>query len=378
MSNTVSRRKFVVTLGTLAAALPLGASAFDFIPSKGNSFRFVLLGDIHFDHEKFHDLEYVRTKFSEGDVTQVHDYSRITRENLPSLMRMARTKGRDQNADFYLQLGDFVEGLCGSEELAREQTEGFISLVKEQNLGRPFFVIKGNHDITGEGAPETYKKLVLPWQSREQKQSMPSANSTFVHKHVRFILFDGYTPDQSLEWLKDVLNENREKQVIFCVHQPVVPFNARANWHVFGRPKQQEKREEFIELLGEHNVTVLCGHLHKTSVLTRRTQKGKFVQICTGSVINSPDAPIKDYLSGVDAYGAELVNLEPAFAPATLEERKQNLEREKPHIGYYEYADFMGYSVVSVDEQSQIGISIYKNVDNHPWKEYSVSDLFNA
>ncbi|WP_213087111.1 metallophosphoesterase family protein [Chitinophaga agrisoli] len=376
--NTISRRRFVASMGMLTASLPLGASAFNFIPSAGKGFSFMLLGDIHFTKEDFHDLEYVRTKFSPGDVTQVHNYSRISRENLQPLLTRTKEAGKKLNADFYLQLGDFVEGLCGAEELARKQTNGFIELVKQQELQRPFFVIKGNHDITGIGAQETFKEVVLPWQTAQQDQSLSTANSTFVHKDVRFILFDGYTPDESLSWLKGMLATAKEKTIFFCVHQPVVPFTARSNWHIFAKPSQQQQREELLNLLGQYNAIVLCGHLHKTSILTRTTKTGKFVQICTGSVIEHPDAPVKDHLEGLSAYGPSLLDLEPKFAPASLEERRTNLENEKPFIRYFEYADFMGYSTVTVSPVKTVQISIYRNMDNDPWKIIDVDKLLNA
>jgi predicted phosphodiesterase len=365
-------------MGMLTAALPLGASAFNFIPSAGKGFNFMLLGDIHFTHEDFHDLEYVKTRFSGGDVSQVHNYSRITRENLQPLLKRTKEEGKERNADFYLQLGDFVEGLCGSEELARKQTNGFISLVKEQELQRPFFVIKGNHDITGIGAPETYKDLVLAWQTAEQKKRLDSANSTFVNKGARFILFDGYTPDASLAWLKEVLAEANERTLFFCVHQPVVPFTARSNWHIFAKPSQRQQREELLNLLGQHNAIVLCGHLHKTSVLTRATEKGNFVQICTGSVIEHTDAQVKDHLQGPDAYGAGLLELEPKFNPSSLDERSANLENEKPFIRYFEYADFMGYSAVSVSAAKNVQVAVYRNMDSKPWKVFDISKLLKA
>lgn len=378
MPNNLDRRKFIVTLGTLAAALPLGASAFDFVPSPGKSFNFLLLGDIHYDKLDYHDIEYVRTKFGDGDVNQIKNYSRIAQENFPLLIKASKEKAADLNADFYLQLGDFVEGLCGSEQLATNQTNGFISFIKEQELNRPFFTIKGNHDITGVGARETFAKVVLPWQSREQQKQMPNANSTFVHKNARFILFDGYTPDQSLDWLKEVLANHKEKTLFFCVHQPVVPFNARSNWHVFGKPSQQKQREELLNLLGAHKAIVLCGHLHKTSILARNTAKGRFVQVCTGSVIEAANAPVKDHLNGLEHYGESLLNLEPHFSPTTLQERKDNLNKEKPYVTHFEYADFMGHSTVSVSSRHKVEIAIYANADAKPWKVVNVSELFEA
>lgn len=378
MSEKLNRRKFVLSLSALSAALPLGASAFDFVPSPGKDFSFLLLGDIHFDKVSYHDIDYVRNEFSEGDVNQVKNYARISSENFPRLIQMAKAKAADVNGDFYLQLGDFVEGLCGSERLASQQVNGFISYMREQELNRPFFVIKGNHDITGAGAHEAFRNVVLPWQSREQRKSMEHANSTFVHKNARFVLFDGYTAEQSLEWLRSVLAEHKEDLLFFCIHQPVVPFNARANWHVFSKPKQQPLREELLNLLGEHKAIVLCGHLHKTSILTRSTAKGNIVQICTGSVIESLEAPVKDHLDGLQHYHADLVNLEPKFSPSSLDERKRNLEDEKPFIRHYEYADFMGYSTISVSSSNEVKMAVYQNAQAKPWKVLNVSKLFDA
>ncbi|MET7000398.1 metallophosphoesterase family protein [Chitinophaga defluvii] len=374
MSHTMNRRKFATSLGMLAAMLPLGAAALNFTPSRGKGFHFVLLGDLHFDKLEHHDTGYVNAKYA-GDWNQIRNYSRITRENLPLLMNVIKQQGNRDNAAFYLQLGDFVEGLCGTEALAQQQTKEFIDFIAAQQLDRPFFVIKGNHDITGEGAPQTYVKTVLPWQANVLKQKNTTANATFVHKGVRFILFDGYTPDESLQWLKKVLATHKESLLFFCIHMPVVPFNARANWHVFAKPSEQPQREELLQLLGKHHAIVLCGHLHKTCILKRSTPAGDFVQVCLGSVIPAPDAKIKDHLKGVEFYNAGLVNLEPAFAPASLEERRTNLTNEQPFIKYYEYADFCGYATIGVTEEKEVTMAVYANVDTTPWNTIHLSAL---
>lgn len=374
MKQELNRRKFIATLGTLAAALPLGAAAFDFIPSPGKNFGFLLLGDLHFDKAEHHDMDYLNLKYP-NDLGQIKNYSRITAENLPSLMRLAKEKGTALNADFYLQLGDFVEGLCGSEQLAKKQTDEFISMVKEQDFKRPFFVIKGNHDITGEGARENYNKTVLPWQLKEQKQPFSGANSTFVHKNTRFILFDCYNAEESLTWLKEVLKEHKESNLIFCVHQPIIPFDARSNWHVFAKKNLEALRTELLDLLGQHKAIVLCGHLHKTCILTRSVPTGNIVQVCIGSVIPAPNAPIKNPLKGLESYNADLVNLEPNFSPPSLAERRANLEYEKQFIKHYEYADFCGYATTSVDTKTGVTISIFANLDQTPWATINLSNL---
>lgn len=375
--KTLNRRKFIAAAGMMAAALPLGAAAFDFEPSAGEGFNFVLLGDLHFDKLEHHDPAYLKARYP-NDIGQIENYSRISRENLPLLLKEAKRKGRALEADFYLQLGDFVEGLCGSQALAQQQTTEFISLVADQNFNRPFFVIKGNHDITGEGAPETFKTTVLSWQSKEHKKRLPSANTTFVHKNVRFVLFDCFTPEESLEWLKMVLANHKEELLFFCVHYPIVPFNSRSNWTVFAKAHEQNQREELLNLLGKHRAIVLCGHIHKTSVLTRKTDYGNFVQVSFGSVIPAIDSPIKDHLKSISAYTADLVNLEPDFSPTSLIERKQILEGEAPFILHYEYADFCGHATVQVSERREVLLSLFANVDTDPWLKVSLNELLRG
>jgi hypothetical protein len=102
------------------------------------------------------------------------------------------------------------------------------------------------------------------------------------------------------------------------------------------------------------------------------------VQICTGSVIENVNAKIKDHLQGPEAYGVGLLDLEPKFSPSSFEERKINLENEKPFISYFEYADFMGYSTVSINAKNKVEMAIYRNWDSQAWKKFSVTDLFKS
>ena len=169
--------------------------------------------------------------------------------------------------------------------------------------------------------------------------------------------------------------EHTEEHLFFCIHQPVVPFDARSTWHVLSAKNQQGLRQELLELLGKHQAIVLCGHLHKTCILTRSTLQGNFVQVCIGSVIPGQNTPIKDHLKGLDAYNADLVNLEPKFSPTSLDERRANLIAEKPFIKHYEYANFCGYATASVDEKTGVSLSIFANLDQTPWTTINLSNL---
>lgn len=345
------------------------------MPQSGRAFSFMFLGDIHFDKLSYHDPEYLKTKYPH-DIGQIQNYSRITQDNLSSLMAAAKARAKETDSRFFLQIGDFVEGLCGSKELAEQQTEDLIAYVAQQQFELPFLAIKGNHDITGTGAKEVYKEVVLPWQSKELKMAVNSANNVYVHNKARFILFDCFTEAESLVWLRDVIRDHKPDEVLFfCTHIPVVPYDARSNWTVYVHSEQAKQREELLNLLGAHKAIVLSGHLHKTSVVVRNTPSGNFVQVGLGSVIPGLDAPIKNHLTGLDAYNADLVKLEPSFTPSSLEARRTILEAEKPFIRFYEYADFCGYSSVSVDDHNEVEITYFANVDRTPWKKFNLSNL---
>lgn len=395
MSNNLNRRKFITSLSTLAVGLPFAGSAldviagsgrsFDFSTDKDSDFNFMLFGDMHYDDLKYHDFDYVKKKFSADDIRQQKEYSNIALNNLPKLMTVSKKWADDSNAKFYLQLGDVVEGLAGSNKLATGQAESFINFIAQQKLGKPFIVVKGNHDITGTGAKEMYLNTILPWQNEELQhnilawnsmktdQSLNLANRTFVYNSARFIIYDCFN-EESLDWLKTVLKEHdKSQQLFFCTHVPVVPYDDRSTWHIFAH--NQQKREELLNLLGQFRAIVLSAHLHKFGLVTRNTPSGNFVQLGIGSVIYGLNAPIKNHLQGLDSYNADLVNLEPHFSPASLEERKQILIKEKPHIRSYEYADICGYGLVKVSDK--VELSVFVNADKKPWKIVNLTDMLN-
>jgi hypothetical protein len=374
--TSMTRRRLLQGLSMLGASLPMSGWAAPFRNARG--FNFVFLGDIHFDKLGFHDPQYLKTKYPH-DIGQIENYSRITKENLSSLMQVSKAHAEKTDSKFLLQIGDFVEGLCGSKELAAQQTTELIKYVEEQKFERPFLAIKGNHDITGTGAKDVYKEIVLPWQSAQLAMPVTSANNVYVHNKARFILFDCFTEAESLVWLREVIKDHKPDEVLFfCTHIPVVPYNARSNWHTYVHPEQAQEREELLNLLGAHKAIVLSGHLHKTSVVVRNTPSGNFVQVGLGSVVPALDAPVKDHLEGLDAYNADLVNLEPDFAPSSLALRKEILEKEKPYIRYYEYADFCGYASISVNHHNEVEITFFANADETPWNRTNLTQLIKS
>lgn len=333
-------------------------------------YAFVFLGDLHFDRPEHHDMEWVNETHP-NDIAQIQNYCRVTEENTPALFSaVSDLNGRQLQPLFsIIQAGDFAEGLCGSYALQTLQFEQAKTCVTEYFGAIPFLMTKGNHDITGPGADQAYRDHILPWLSSQVNKPITQTSYTVKNGEDLFIFFDAYRPD--LDWLEDTLNHSNARGTFFITHMPVVPFNARSNWHLFAKDDQQPERQRLLGVLGRHHAIVLCGHLHDYSLLRRNTPHGSFMQLCMNSVIRDKDLPAEHYLAGKDTYTAELVNLEPSFSPDTLEARKRNLVKETADIDFFEYAKTAGYSVIK-SYPDKIVINIYCGCSQIPWKTNTV------
>ena len=272
-----------------------------------------------------------------------------------------------------VQGGDLVEGLCGSRERQEVQFQEARAFVRRFIPEAPFLAAKGNHDITGPGAKEAYDRVMLPWLSEECGRKVDSASFYFRKGPDLFVFFDAYQ-NNSPEWLEKTLKENAHRYAFVVMHPPAVPYGARSTWHLFSKAKEEAVRERFLNILGAHRVLLLTGHLHKYSVLTRKTSTGAFVQLSISSVISSPETSVKDLREGVTTYDERLLDLEPQFQPATKDERRKSLEQEKPYITRFEYADFSGYAVLHVSDAT-VSADIYLGDSDKLWKTIPLASV---
>lgn len=396
----LSRRRF---LTSAAAAVPglalLGHSsiidtAFA-APQTGrnsDSFIFPLLGDLHFDRLEHHDMAWMEKEYP-NDIRQVQNYSRITAEALPLLMKTVqgsiqqhRQAGR--TVPFVVQLGDFVEGVCGSHELDAKHKNDAIAFVREQQLDAPFLFCKGNHDVTGPGSKETYNEIFLPFLAGEinrvhqQTQAAPVASLNSASFAVRYgdsllAFFDAYKHPDSLDWLEATLAANTARHVFVMIHPPVTPYGARTTWHLYARERQTAERTRLLELLGKHNAIVLTGHLHKYNLMTRRTTQGRFLQLAVNSVISKPTVNVEDVLEGTAAYTPDQVRVEPRFSPDNEELRRTNISNEAPFVDYFEYASIPGYAEIEVHGE-QVLMRHYRGATRELWKTRDLTAILKG
>lgn len=374
MFSTASRRLFLKQ-SVAACGLGLAGNRALAFADDVSEIAIPLLGDLHFDRLEHHDLDWLAREHP-GDVRQVQNYSQITRERTPQLLKRVAVacQGLEQAGaavPFILQLGDLLEGLCGSEHLALRQAREALDFWQQARLPAPMLMTKGNHDITGPGAAAVYERTILPFLAEGTKTKIEQAVFTRATGGTLWVFYDAYDRG-SLDWFTRVLDEQKPRRLIVAIHPPVVPYNARSTWHVYSAPKYQEQRTRLLELLGRHRAIVLCGHLHKYSFLVRRTEHGSFSQLALSSVASTSDGRVKDELKRVEDYSPDLVDLEPKHSPDTIDARRAWLAAERPFIERFEYAETWGHAAVHLrgDETSA---TIYRGLDAGPWKLLDLS-----
>lgn len=360
----MNRRQFLAT--TLAAAPVLAVEE--------QGFSFALLGDLHYDKMEHHDLRWLPAHHP-GDLSQIKNYSRITAENTPRLFETVKQVVADQHARFVIQVGDLVEGLCGSDELAARQNLESLDFVERAGFGVPFLFTKGNHDVTGDGAVEAFKEVFHPFLGRQARTKLDGANYTLEHSGALFCFFDAYDK-RSLEWLEAVLAARTARHCFVIIHPPVVPYGARATWHLYAT--DEPRRAKLLALLGKHNAIVLGGHIHRYNALCRETPGGgRFVQFALSSVVNAADPEPATELDGVKEYTPDQIRVEPKHSPETAEKRRAVYAAEASSVKAFAYADLPGHALVMVKGDS-VSVSMHRGITRDVYRQVNLTELMRA
>jgi 3',5'-cyclic AMP phosphodiesterase CpdA len=347
-----SRRRFLQACGTTVLPGVVSSAA-----EGAKPYSFILLGDLHYDSLAHHDLKWLE-KHHGGDLSQIHNYSRLTAEVMPGMFaavkqRIAALRESAAPPAFVLQVGDLVEGLCGNAELSVRQNREALAFVAQAELGLPFLFTKGNHDVTGDGAKEAFDEVLLPFMAQEARKVNAStahtqANHLVTHGEAQFAFVDAYDKT-SLEWLEAVAAKRTARHLFVIIHPPVVPYGARATWYLYASEETKAQRAKLLDVLGQQEAMVLGGHLHKFSALTRQAGGKSFSQLAVSSVVSALNQKPKDVLHGMASYTGDQVKLEPRHAPETAELRREIYASERQQVTVFEYADTAGYAVVTVN-----------------------------
>src|SRR5436309_10876335 len=173
MATPLTRRSF---LAAGAAVLGGGGNWAVAGPSADDAWALPVLGDLHLDRPEHHDAEWLKATHP-NDVRQVENYCRVTREFSPKLFATVKAQVAAAKAPvpFVLQLGDLIEGLCGSDRLAAVQAGYATGFVREAGFPVPFLFTKGNHDVAGPGAADVYNRVFVPYLAKQANEEVTRA-----------------------------------------------------------------------------------------------------------------------------------------------------------------------------------------------------------
>jgi len=342
------------------------------------AFTFALLGDLHFDRLDHHDFQWLAAS-GKPDHPQILRYSELTKEVMPKLFSAVQQQVATDKAAMVIQVGDLVEGLCGSDALAQKQNQEALAFVKEAALGAPFLFTKGNHDVTGPGSEGAFRDVFHPFLKETAKPfsgtiDLEHSCYAIAHGNAHFLFFDAYSK-KSLDWLETALATCTRRHVFVVIHPPVVPYGARATWNLYAKDKSS--REKLLNLLGRREVMVLGGHIHKYSTLQRRTEgSGRFVQVAVSSVVSPGAVKAKDEL-GAQEYTGDQIKVEPKHSPETESQRRAVYEAECPWVSQFAYADLPGFAMVQVQGE-QVTLRMHAGSSGEVWREVDLTKMMRS
>lgn len=350
---------------------------------KDKAQSFILLSDLHYCDTQYYDLDAMKEE-KPGDYTQItKTYAPVTDENWDDLFDRVRGRIQAHRPEIagIVQLGDLSEGLANVEGYAEAMAEGVVSAVKDLKLGVPWVFTKGNHDITGVGAQKAeavaaYAEHYSSYAQEQGAENVEDGNCTFRKGNVLFVVLDVYSKKTDpVEYARRHLEESDAEFKFVCMHEPAVPTTERC-WH-YMKSKPDEEREKFLEILAQNKAVVLCGHLHRYSVLRRNTQYGPVIQIMVNSAtsLKRKNQPSYDFSAG--DYGAALAEWKPDYKPETFEQRKAVLTKEAEKVDFYKMNNLAGYGILSIDpKKDKVTLKYYAAFEEEPYDEVDITALY--
>lgn len=339
--------------------------------SAGQKSSLLVLGDMHYDLLQDHDMEWLSEK--PGDLRQVtEEYTIYTQENWTDFTAVLKTKATSGNppVSAVIQLGDLSEGLAGSEVKARQMAFNTMKAIEAVGMPVPWIIAKGNHDITGPGAKEAFQEYYVPmFRKQTGNPEINSASYSFRYDGVQITCIDPWDKERDMiAFLENELSVSDAKYKFVVVHEPVIPVTERC-WHTMRNDAEQ--REKLLEVIARHRAIVLCGHLHRYSVVRRNTPYGPIVQVMAISVVKDREYQTPGEV--ITEYGPSLAANLPDWQPETLDARKAILSEEAKFVSYYKQTDLPGYAIIKIDEENEsIKLEYYAAFGEKP---YDMIDL---
>lgn len=317
-----------------------------FLLASGESYRIILLGDLHFDSK---EANYHR-HWKGGRPSQPKAFRRnaeMWQERMPSLLAAA-AKLETADTLMIIQLGDLIHGACDDADIHRQYTLDALDVLAKY-FTKPVVIVTGNHDVDGEGAGKVWHELIDKHNAGILGLPIHGGNFSFVRNGDSFVFADLNAPDA------DIIRRASDGRYHFIfTHGPAIADDTRnTRWMLFGK-QGDELRRQMLDFYFDNEVIIFAGHTHRYA-RHHLEKAGKQVdQVIISSIWEKPE--LKNFNIRFDKpsdYGkiiasAKVTNQEEAASKLD----QQTLQADyAPYITEYCMARNAGFATVDISDE---------------------------
>lgn len=259
-----------------------------------------------------------------------------------------------------LHLGDMIHGNCGSLELQSRSYINILTLMRT-HLACPVYIVKGNHEMLGKGAKKAFEQVLLPYlrQLELGEGSLKrGANYYFTKNDDLYLALDCMQP--SFTFIRKTLEKHPQPRHLFVLtHYPILPRALSSKLLFSPQGKANLTRyQNLIKLLARYQAIVLCGHIHRNTLMRLENEHGKITQLTIYSMCPAEDMATSEITQEGDG---EIVASSKRMKRAIKRKSKTGKLFEKllgEITTYQEYGNCSGFGLMKVAEQ-EVTTAIY-------------------
>lgn len=362
-------KKIAFSIAFVCCALLTGCCA-------DKTYSVALLGDVHYDHMKFHDMSKMKhlgipegkyvynkdgyfswrnhslwTEINKGGSVEKNTplNMKMWEKYTPSLLDGAAAEAKKSLVRFTVQLGDLIHGDCYNLELNKENLRQAVN----QLTGRfdKVFMVSGNHDSRGPGAAQAWDEVINTYLDGTVKNlQRKNTNYFFTVGKDLYFFYDLMNPD--VDFLEKALKANPDSRYTFFIsHVPLLPTGKRAVRSIL-----TDDIFRLFNLLEERNAIILSGHTHRVSqVRYSNPANGRRIdQVILNSTIRSPQKQLK--------FKPQVDIAKDNFPAKAKKEKELWNKLYAGKVTTLQHSDGTGYGILRV---SDAGVFVdYRNLNN--------------
>ena len=266
----------------LTIAAILITSCVTVLAENKDSYNVLVLGDMH------HDSRDLRVS-DPGNKPEFIRNTEAWKKFIPAMLDAAAARANKECA-FAIQCGDITQGDEGSYELSAASFTRVLEQV-ESRLQIPFYPVRGNHDVRGEGKRKASDDILMTRMKKLVDFPLDSKSQVCYKVVGKDLFIFNDSEGNSLNAVREILKKNTGmRHIFFVTHLPVVPcvLSLNSYWVCFWNKPDQ--RQALRKLLAEHNVIVLSAHTHSTALFKWQFPEGTITQFTSFSIASASTA----------------------------------------------------------------------------------------